>query len=107
MWTVDWVADYPDRTAILRLLLGSDQKNNFGRWSSSAFDAAVTEGSSATDPTAAAAAFDRAEGIVRDEAPVISLAYTTSYWLSRDGLLGAAENGLGFIRLAGLAWTDR
>lgn len=107
MWTVDWVADYPDRTAILRLLLGSDQKNNFGRWSSSAFDAALTEGSSATDPTAAAAAFDRAEGIVRDEAPVVPLAYTTSYWLSRDGLLGAAENGLGFIRLAGLAWADR
>ena len=82
MWIVDWVADYPGRTAILRLLLGSDQQNNFGRWSSAAFDAALDEGSAATDPAAAASAFDRAEAIVRDEAPVVPLSYGTSYWLA-------------------------
>ncbi|MCU0506445.1 MAG: ABC transporter substrate-binding protein [Chloroflexi bacterium] len=107
MWVVDWVADYPGRTALLRLLLGSDQQNNYGRWSSAAFDDALGEGSAATDPAAAAAAFDRAERIVRDEAPVVPLSYGTSYWLARDGLLGAGENGLGFVRFAGLAWADR
>ena len=106
-WAVDWIADYPARTATLRLLLGSDQSNNYGRWSSPAYDAALAEGSAATDPAAAAAAFDRAEGIVRDEAPVIPFSTTTSWWLSRDGLLGAGENGLGFIRLAGLDWSGR
>ncbi len=105
MWTVDWVADYPGRTALLRLLLGTGQQNNFGRWSSSAFDAALAEGSAATDPSVAASAFDRAEGIVRDDAPIVPISYGTSYWLARDGLLGAGENGLGFIRLAGLAWA--
>jgi ABC-type oligopeptide transport system substrate-binding subunit len=104
---VDWVADYPGRTAILRLLLASDQQNNFGRWSSAAFDAALDEGSAATEPAGAMAAFDRAEAIVRDEAPVVPLSYGTSYWLARDGLLGAGENGLGFMRFAGLAWADR
>ena len=107
MWIVDWVADYPGRTAILRLLLASDQQNNFGRWSSAAFDAALDEGSAATEPAGAMAAFDRAEAIVRDEAPVVPLSYGTSYWLARDGLLGAGENGLGFVRFAGLAWADR
>ncbi len=107
MWIVDWVADYPGRTAILRLLLGSDQQNNFGRWSSPAFDAALEEGSSATDAAVAGSAFDRAERIVRDDAPVVPLSYGTSYWLARDGLLGAGENGLGFVRFAGLAWADR
>lgn len=106
-WTVDWIADYPARTATLRLLLGSGQSNNYGRWSSAAYDAALAEGSSATDPAVAAAAFDRAEGIIRDEAPVVPFSYSTSWWLSRDGLLGAGENGLGFIRLPGLAWSDR
>ena len=106
-WVVDWIADYPARTATLRLLLGSDQTNNYGRWSSSAYDAALDEGSSSTDPAAAAAAFDRAEEIVRDEAPVVPFSYSTSWWLSRDGLLGAGENGLGFIRLAGLDWSGR
>jgi len=107
MWIVDWVADYPGRTAILRLLLGSDQQNNFGRWSSGPFDAALDEGSAAIDSASAASAFDRAEAIVRDEAPVVPLSYGTSYWLARDGLLGAGENGLGFVRFAGLSWADR
>jgi len=105
-WVVDWIADYPARTATLRLLLGSDQTNNYGRWSSPAYDAALEEGSSATDAATAAAAFDRAESIVRDEAPVVPFSYSTSWWLSRDGLLGAGENGLGFIRFAGLEWSN-
>ena len=66
-----------------------------------------TRGAPRTDPAAAAAAFDRAEGIVRDEAPVVPFYYSTSWWLSRDGLLGAGENGLGFIRLAGLDWANK
>jgi hypothetical protein len=50
------------------------------------------------------AAFDRAEAIVRDEAPAIPLTYDVGWSLSRDGLLGADDNGLGIIRMAGLAW---
>lgn len=107
MWSVDWVADYPARTALLGLLLGPDQPNNFGRWTDPAYTVALAEGGAATDPAAANAAFDRAEEIVRDQVPVVPLSYGTSWWLARDGLLGAGENGLGFIRLAGLAWADR
>ncbi len=107
MWSVDWVADYPGRTALLGLLLGPDQPNNFGRWTDPAYTSALTQGGAATDPAVANAAYDRAEGIVRDQVPVVPLAYGTSWFLARDGLLGAAENGLGFIRLAGLAWADR
>ena len=55
-------------------------------------------------PTAARAAFDRAEGIVRDEAPTIPLTYDVGWSLARAGLLGAYDNGLGIIRMAGLAW---
>jgi hypothetical protein len=38
--------------------------------------------------------------------PVIPLAYGTGWALSRDGLLGAGENGLGILRIAGLAWDE-
>ena len=107
MWSVDWVADYPARAALLGLLLGPDQPNNFGRWTDPAFAAALAEGGAATDPAVANAAYDRAEAIVRDQVPVVPLSYGTSWFLARDRLLGAAENGLGFIRLAGLAWADR
>ena len=107
MWSVDWVADYPGRTALLRLLLGPDQPNNFGRWSDAAYAAALAEGGADADPAAANAAYDRAERVVQDQVPIVPLAYGTSSFLARDGLLGAAESGLGFIRLAGLAWGDR
>jgi hypothetical protein len=35
---------------------------------------------------------------------VIPVAYDTGWALSRTGLLGAGQNGLGFLRLAGTAW---
>jgi hypothetical protein len=38
---------------------------------------------------------------------VIPMSYGNGWALSRTGLLGAAENGLGGLRLAGLAWGPR
>jgi ABC-type transport system substrate-binding protein len=106
MWTLGWVADYPGRNDFLGVLLNTGASNNYGHWSSPEFDAAIAEAGSAIDPEAAAAAYDRAEGIVRDEVPVVPLVYGTGWALSRDGLLGANQNGLGVVRMAGLAWSE-
>jgi oligopeptide transport system substrate-binding protein len=106
IWSMGWVADYPGPNDFLGILLGTGSSNNYGGWSSPEFDAAITDALETTDPTAVRAAFDRAETIVRDEAPVIPLSYSTDWTLARDGLLGAYENGLGIIRMAGLAWED-
>jgi len=104
MFSMGWIADYPGPNDFLGILLGGGASNNYGRWASSSFDQAVADALAATDPAAARAAFDRAEGIVRDEAPTIPLTYDVSWSLARTGLLGAYENGLGIIRMAGLAW---
>jgi oligopeptide transport system substrate-binding protein len=106
MWALGWVADYPGRNDFLGVLLGSGASANYGRWSSSAFDAAIAEAGSATDPAAISAAFDKAEGIVRDDVPVIPVAYGPGWALSRTDLLGATQNGLGIVRMAGLAWAN-
>jgi ABC-type transport system substrate-binding protein len=105
MWSLAWVADYPGRNDFLGVLLGTGATNNYGHWSSTAFDTAITDAVSATDPAAASAAFDRAETIVRDDVPVVPLSYGPGYSLSRTGLLGAQQNGLGIVRMAGLAWA--
>jgi hypothetical protein len=34
------------------------------------------------------------------------LSYGTGWALSREGLLGAGQNGMGILRMAGLAWAD-
>ena len=104
IYSMGWVADYPGPNDFLGILLGTGASNNYGRWSSPAFDQAVADALAATDPAATRAAFDRAEEIVRDEAPTIPLTYDVGWSLARDGLLGAYDNGLGIIRMAGLAW---
>ena len=104
MFSMGWVADYPGPNDFLGILLGSRASNNYGRWSSTAFDQAIADALSARDPTAARAAFDTAEGIVRDEAPTIPLTYSVTWSLARNGLLGAYDDGLGILRMAGLAW---
>jgi len=106
MWTLGWVADYPGRNDFLGVLLATGAASNYGRWSSAEFDAAIAEAGSAGDPRVAAGAYDRAETIVRDEVPVVPLTYPTGWALSRAGLLGATQNGLGIVRMAGLAWAD-
>ena len=107
MWSMGWVADYPSPNDFLGILLGTGSSNNYGRWSNADFDQAITDALATTDPETTRAAFDRAEALVRDEAPVIPLSYDAEWKLSRTGLLGAQENGLGITRMAGLAWDDQ
>ena len=106
IWSMGWVADYPGPNDFLGILLETGSSNNYGRWSSSDFDAAIADALETADPDAARAAFDRAEAIVRDEAPVIPLTYDVEWRLARTGLLGATENGMGIVRIAGLAWDE-
>lgn len=104
MWTLGWVADYPGANDFLGVLLGTGSSNNYGRWSNPTFDAAIGDALATRDPERAQAAFERALEVVRSDVPAIPMAYGDSWALSRDGLLGAGQNGLGFLRLAGLAW---
>ena len=106
IWSLSWVADYPGRNDFLGVLLGSAASNNYGRWVSPEFDAAIEDAKSQADPAAAAVAFDRAEEIVQRDVPIVPISYGTGWALARDGLLGAGQNGMGIIRMAGLAWAE-
>jgi ABC-type transport system substrate-binding protein len=105
-WGLGWVADYPGHNDFLGILLGSGETNNFGRWSSPEFDAAIAAAKSAEDPALARSAYERAESVVQRDVPVIPVSYGTGWALARDGLLGAEPNGLGILRMAGLAWES-
>lgn len=106
-WSLAWVADYPGPNDFLGLLLGTGSSNDYGRWSSPEFDAAIAQAGAATDPAAIRAAFDTAESIVQRDVPVVPVSYGAGYALARDGLLGATETGLGILRMAGLAWATQ
>ncbi|MBI3751006.1 MAG: peptide ABC transporter substrate-binding protein [Chloroflexi bacterium] len=105
MWELGWIADYPGPNDFLGVLLGSGSSSNPGKWSSAAFDSAIAEALGTRDPAVAQAAFARALAVVQGDVPAVPLAYSDSWSLTRTGLLGAGENGLGFKRFAGLAWA--
>jgi oligopeptide transport system substrate-binding protein len=105
-WWMGWVADYPGANDFLGLLLATGKTNNFGRWSSSDFDAAIEQALAATDATSVQQAFDRAQAVVKDQAPVIPVDYGSGYSLANPKLLGALPNGQGLVRYAGLAWAN-
>ena len=54
---------------------------------------------------AAGVALTAALAVVTGQAwAAVPLAYGSGWALSRGGLLGAHENGLGLLRIAGMAW---
>ncbi len=106
IWSLSWVADYPGPNDFLGVLLGTGSTSNQGAWSSAAFDAAIADATAAANPADATLAYARAMAIIREDVPVVPVAYGTSDFLVREGLLGASQTGTGILRLAGLAWAD-
>lgn len=107
LWALSWIADFPSPNDFLGILLGSGQPNNYGGWSSVAFDDAIARAVGTADAVAAREGYDAAERILAEEVPVVPVSYGASAALAREGLLGATTNGLGILRLAGLAWADQ
>ena len=87
------------------MLLESDSGDNYGRWASPAFDQAIAEALATRDPVAAQVAYERALAEIQAQVPVVPLYLSTNWFLSREGLLGAGDNGLGILRIAGMSWA--
>ena len=105
MWWMDWVADYPGADDFLGILLGDGQVNNFARWTNPDFETALATALAATDAPSTQAAWDKAESIIADQAPVIPVDYGAGYALAANGLLGALPNSQGLTRYAGMSWA--
>jgi oligopeptide transport system substrate-binding protein len=105
MWQLGWAADFPHPHDFLGLLLETGSSNNVGGWSDAAFDAALDAAAATDDPAEQTAHYQEAQRIVADQVPLIPLEYPEAWALSREGLLGASDPGLGILRYAGLAWA--
>ena len=105
IWTLSWIADYPHPQDFLGLLLRTGSTSNTGHWSNTDYDALLEQAAATADPAEQARIYGQAQDILAREAPVVPVYYDRSYSLSRTGLLGALESGVGFLRDAGLAWA--
>lgn len=106
IWTQAWIADYPHPHDFLGLLLQTGSTSNKGLWSNPEYDALLDQAGAITDIDEQARIYAQAQEILELEAPVVPVAYDRSFALSRTGLLGALESGVGFIRYAGLSWAE-
>ncbi|HUP83465.1 MAG TPA: peptide ABC transporter substrate-binding protein [Candidatus Limnocylindria bacterium] len=104
IWTLSWIADYPHPQDFLGLLLQTGSTSNTGHWSNPHYDALLAQAGATADVDEQARIYGQAQEILAQEAPVVPVYYDRSFALSRTGLLGAVESGVGFIRYAGLAW---
>ena len=105
IWTLSWIADYPHPHDFLGLLLETGSSSNTGLWSNADYDALIEQAAATTDPAEQTRIYGQAQDILAREAPVVPVYYSPSFALSRTGLLGALESGVGFIRYAGMAWA--
>jgi ABC-type oligopeptide transport system substrate-binding subunit len=104
IWTLSWSADYPHAHDFLGLLLETGSRSNGGGWSNVEYDALIEQAAATTDPVEQALIYTQAQEVLEREAPIIPIEYGESWALSRQGLLGALDSGVGIIRYAGLAW---
>ncbi|MDQ3870340.1 MAG: peptide ABC transporter substrate-binding protein, partial [Chloroflexota bacterium] len=104
-WNLAWVADYPAPQDFLGLLAETGSSNNYGRWSNRSYDDAVAAAAQTTALAEQQRQYDAAQAILRDDAGLVPVSYGQGWALSSPDLLGANQSGVGFIRLAGLAWA--
>jgi ABC-type oligopeptide transport system substrate-binding subunit len=104
-WTLSWIADYPHAHDFLGLLLETGSSSNYGAWSNADYDALIEAAAAADSEAEQGAHYTAAQRILREEVPIVPVEYGESWALSRDGLLGALESGVGMIRYAGLDWA--
>ena len=107
MWSLGWSADYPHPNDFLGLLLETGSPSNPGRLERPGVRRRTGRGRSDRRRRRAGGALrrraaHRAGPGARHPAP-----YGETWALSRDGLLGASESGMGIVRYAGLEWADR
>jgi oligopeptide transport system substrate-binding protein len=105
LWSLIWVADYPHPHDFLGLLLETGSSSNTGQWSNADYDALLEEAAATADVEEQARIYALAQDILASQAPVVPVGYDQSFALSREGLLGATDSGVGFIRYAGLDWV--
>jgi ABC-type oligopeptide transport system substrate-binding subunit len=105
-WNIAWSADYPHVHDFLGLLLETGSTSNEGEWSNADYDALIEQAAATDDPAEQETLYTQAQHILRHEVPVIPVENSGGWALSRDGLLGAAPSGVGYLRYAGLAWAE-
>jgi oligopeptide transport system substrate-binding protein len=82
-----WIGDYVDPNSFLDLWVTNGLNNQTG-WSNAEYDRLITEASRTGDRAARYAAFQKAEAILQEDAPILPVYFYTHAFLIRPSVKG-------------------
>jgi oligopeptide transport system substrate-binding protein len=90
-----WIADYPDPLTFLGTMV-TDGGNNWAGWSNKAFDDLIDQTTAMPDNSKRLELFQKAEGILLDQVPLIPLYFRPQVYVRHPAVKGWTTNVLGF-----------
>ena len=105
MWSLGWVADYPGRNDFLGVLLATGATNNYGALDVARVRRGDRRGDVGDRSGGGRGGLRPGRGDRPRRRPGRAGLVRAGLGADADGLLGAGQNGLGIVRMAGLAWA--
>ncbi len=100
-----WIADYPDPTTFLGMMV-TGGGNNYAGWSNAAYDRLIDAAAHTPDNRRRFEYFQKAEAILLDDAPVIPLYFDTQVYLKQPSVHGWLSSKINFHRFQDV-WLER
>jgi ABC-type transport system substrate-binding protein len=88
MYSLGWIADYPDPENFLDVLFHSEQSENHMRYSNPELDELLEKARTEQDPEERLNLYRKAEQIIINDAPWVPLFYEVEYWLTKPYVKG-------------------
>lgn len=103
MFFAGWMADYPDPENFLDVLLHSQSRVNYGRYSNPAVDRLLEAARVEQDQTKRVALYREVERIAVDDAAIVPLYHDASYTLVKPRVKGLTITPMGILSFRGVA----
>ena len=100
MFTMGWIADYPDPHNFLDILFHTGSEVNIGEYSNLTLDTLLDQAATRQNSTDRLSMYQQAEQLVVDDAPCLPLFHGTNYILVKPYVKGYELNPLGIPDLS-------
>jgi len=106
MFTVTWIADYPDPENFLSTLFHTGSPRNYSGYSNPKVDALLDQADVEQNPTLRADLYRQAQQQILDDVAVIPLYFSTDYSLVKPSVKGLTITAMGILRLE-TVWIEK
>lgn len=100
MYSISWLADYPDPENFLDVLFRSGSLENYSNYTNPQVDALLDEAATETDEQKRWDLYQEAEHIILDDAPIIPLYHDVEYILVKPYVKGLHMTPMGILDLS-------